>query len=77
MEIYMKKIKVMLTVLCVSIACLLLLTACSAKLSAPSAFRVDPDTLTLHWNKVRDASAYNVMIDDNISITTRDTAYSL
>ena len=73
----MKKIKVMLTVCCVCIACLLLLTACSAKLSAPSTFRVDPDTLLLRWNRVREAAAYNVTVDDTISITTRDNTYSL
>ena len=73
----MKKFKVMLTVLCVSIACLLLLTACSSKLSAPSTFRLDPDSLTLSWNKIRDAAAYTVTIDDGDPITTRSTSYSL
>ena len=73
----MKKIKVMLTVFCVCISCLLLLTACSAKLSAPSSFRLDMDTLTLHWNRVKMASAYQVEIGDTISVTTRENSYCL
>ena len=73
----MKKTKGMLTLLCVCIACLLLLTACSGKLSAPTSFRLNGDTLMLQWNKVIGANAYVVEIGDDISVTTRTNSFSL
>ena len=72
----MKRIKGVLTACCVCIVCLLLLTACSAKLSAPTSFRLDEDTLTLHWNKVKQATGYVIEIGD-LKVTTRETNYSL
>ena len=73
----MKKIKGLLTVCCVCIVCLLLLTACSAKLSAPSVFRLDAESLTLSWNKVIGATAYTIQIGDGAPITTQKTSYPL
>ena len=49
---------------------------CSAKLSAPTSFRLDGDTLTLHWNKVRQATGYSIEVN-GITVTTRDNSYSL
>lgn len=72
----MRKIKGVLTACCVCIVCLLLLTACSAKLSAPSTFRLDESTLTLRWNKVRQATGYSISIN-GVEVTTRDNSYSL
>ena len=73
----MKKIKSVLTLCCVCIAILFLLTACAEKLSSPTTFRMDQDTLTLHWNKIKNAVAYTIEIDNVMSITTRDTSFCL
>lgn len=58
------------------IVCLLLLTACSAKLSAPTSFRLNQDTLVLQWNKVRQATGYTIEVGGT-TVTTRDNSYSL
>lgn len=73
----MKRIKGVLVALCACVVCLLLLTACSTKLTAPAGFRLDEATLVLHWNKVNSASAYVIEIAEGISYTTRENHYSL
>lgn len=72
----MKKIKGLLAACCVCIICLLLLTACSAKLSAPTSFRLNSDTLMLQWNKVRQATGYTIEVGGT-TVTTRDNSFSL
>ena len=54
------------------------LTSCASDFSAPTAFRLDTDTLTLKWNKVENAFSYEVRIsgDDEIK-TTKANYYSL
>ena len=66
-----KKIGYLPAVLCLLFACLFLFTACGApRLSAPIGLYVDMETQTLHWQKVKGASAYSVEVDGN-TISTK------
>ncbi|MBQ8719567.1 MAG: leucine-rich repeat protein [Clostridia bacterium] len=73
-----KKIGLMLALMCLAILCLVTLSSCGNKrLSAPSNFRVDGDTLTLTWSKVKEATAYYIEVDDTVKTSTRQNSYPL
>ncbi|MBR5601748.1 MAG: leucine-rich repeat protein, partial [Clostridia bacterium] len=72
-----KKFGYLLAVLGMLVACLLLLSACGTpRLSEPIGLYVDIDTQTLHWQKVKGASAYSVEVDGT-AISTKQNQFSL
>ncbi|MBQ8389279.1 MAG: leucine-rich repeat protein [Clostridia bacterium] len=73
----MKKLRVLLVVMCLVTLCLFCLSACgSSGIEKPSGFRLDVDTQTLHWDKVPGATAYTVTIGDKVK-TTKSNYFSL
>ena len=72
-----KKIGLMLTLLCILVLCLFVFTSCGVKLSAPTGFKLNGDTLELSWNKVREATGYYIEIDDKVKTTTKKNTYPL
>ena len=72
-----KKFGYLLAVLSLFSACLILLTACGTpRLSEPIGLYVDMDSQTLHWQKVKGASAYSVEINGN-EISTKQNQFAL
>ena len=65
----MKKCIQLFGAFCLCMLCLVLLSACTGTLAEPGNFRLDTDTLTLSWGKVRDASSYTVAIGDRETVT--------
>lgn len=66
----------LLLVLCLCAMSIGLLVSCSSELPAPGKLRLDSDTLTLSWGKVRDASGYTVSVRGKETATMANT-YSL
>ncbi len=72
-----KKFGYLSAVLSLFFACLILLTACGTpRLSEPIGLYVDIETQTLHWQKVKGASAYSVEVNGN-TISTKQNQFSL
>ncbi len=72
-----KKFGYLPAVLGLLFACLLLMNACGTpRLSEPIGLYVDIDTQTLHWQKVKGASAYSVEVDGN-TVSTKQNQFTL
>ena len=73
----MKKLRVLLIVICLITVGLFCLNSCgSSGIEKPSGFRLDMDTQVLHWDKVSGATAYTVTIGDKVK-TTKSNYFSL
>jgi len=72
----MKRICLLLTLICLCVCCLVFMTSCAEELSAPQNFKFDDHTQTLSWKKVKDASGYTITIGDD-EVVTRANSYSL
>lgn len=74
----MKKLHVLLILICIFSLFALLLTSCGVRLSTPSGLRLDADTQTLKWNKVKGAQGYTIEISGfEEEIVTQANYYSL
>lgn len=75
----MKKIRLLLLLLCAVILCvvsIVALTACEAGLDKPDVIRLDMDTQTISWDKVPGAIGYSVTIGEKEKVT-KTNSYSL
>ena len=74
----MKKLRLIISLICLFTLLMLVLCSCGEKLSKPSGLYIDSDTLTLSWNKVKGAKYYTIQISGvEGDFTTNSNSFSL
>ena len=74
----MKKLRVLLIVICLITVGLFCLNSCgSSGIEKPSGFRLDMDTQTISWDKIPGAIGYSVTIGDKEKVMLTDNRLPL